>query len=130
MTRPTRDRGPDELTDRQRRELLEGDVWADIEGWQYSAFEDEDHKRQAWERHCEELLAEYMSEKPGRRPDGWWRYDSPEGYGRHEPRATVVVLDPEKSTFLSPETFNLFVAGELTDEERNLLPDDLEDNRE
>lgn len=33
--------------------------------------------RSAWEAVRDELLADWIRERPGRRPWGWWRYDAP-----------------------------------------------------
>lgn len=116
MTRPKRTTR-EELTEEQRQELLR-DPWAWIDP-EASAFASQAARRQAWERHGERLTREFIAERPGHRPDGWWAYSAPEGVGRHGPRAVVVVVEGET---VAPETVNLAGCGELTDDERRRLP--------
>lgn len=90
------------------------DVWGD-----WGPFEGEEEARVYWRAHGERLTAEYRRETPGHRPWAWWRWDAPGGYGRHEPRRTVAVVDGE---VVAPETLNLAACGELTDAEARQAP--------
>jgi hypothetical protein len=63
------------------------------------AFGSEDERRVAWIRHRDRLMTAWA--KHGRRPHGWWLYESPIPRPRY---------DTEQST--------LYVAGLLTEQER------------
>ncbi|MCA9113960.1 MAG: hypothetical protein KDA79_02665 [Planctomycetaceae bacterium] len=39
-------------------------------------------RRQAWEHLRETVLSEHIAEKPGTRPEAWWRYSIPAGTRR------------------------------------------------
>ena len=61
------------------------EVWMDLslgpnERWK--VFEDDAERRAAWEVHRERLMTGI---NPGKRPDAWWTFESPEPYDRAVP---------------------------------------------
>jgi hypothetical protein len=64
------DRGRTDLLNPNQRSILETGVecfpWA-------PGFEDDDHRREAWEANKALILAEWCH--PGRRPDAYWEFD-------------------------------------------------------
>ena len=44
----------------------------------YPAFESEQLARHCWEDLRDEVLADWIAERPGTRPYAWWKYDAPE----------------------------------------------------
>jgi hypothetical protein len=81
--------------------------WQEMELWlgpshQGSAFSSEDERRAAWLRNRDKLMAAWA--KHGKRPDGWWSYESP-------------IPRPREGT----EQSSLFEAGLLTESESSEL---------
>lgn len=82
-----RRRGTRKLTSDQRLDLLHGP------GFVYSprpAFLSASERREAWELHREELIAEVSKRRPGDRPEAWWQFEA----GRPE-HLTEYPLDRE-----------------------------------
>ena len=58
---------------------------ADHEAWLKGArsycefFDGEDKLAEHWREHGERIVAEWVSEFPGTRPDRWWQYSAPRG---------------------------------------------------
>lgn len=57
-----------EWSQQQRQHLLTGRSFFD------DTFADDDQMRQAWSEIGEELTAEWIAERPGTRPWGWWKF--------------------------------------------------------
>jgi hypothetical protein len=57
----------EELTRGQRKQLEDGSCMACLIG-----FRDVDEMRAAWEVHGADLVAEFIANRPGHRPFGWW----------------------------------------------------------
>jgi len=64
---------PSKFTDAHREQLIRGhDFFGDAFGDEIEAM------RAAWKEHRAEILAEYVSANPGRRPWAFWQFDAPE----------------------------------------------------
>lgn len=67
------------LTDAHIQQLLSGfDLIGTAFGDDRSKPCDRDAMREAWEALRDELLQEWIAEKPGSRPWAWWTFDAPE----------------------------------------------------
>jgi len=44
----------------------------------------------AWREYGDEILAAWVIDHPGTRPDGWWQFDSPENRQDHESEAAFL----------------------------------------
>jgi hypothetical protein len=61
------------LSEVRKNELLSGFVFPTDEGY----FESEEEAKTAWFTWREKLLAEWITTRPGTRPDAWWRFEHP-----------------------------------------------------
>ncbi|WP_232199382.1 hypothetical protein [Thioalkalivibrio thiocyanodenitrificans] len=64
-----------------RGELLNGPCW--LAGLGYHSYLpeticDDERMRRDWERHRDQLLAEWSATNAGTRPFAWWKFDAPE----------------------------------------------------
>lgn len=53
-----------------------------LDGVCFFEFDDEEHRRQTWEKHRDAILAEWIELHPGTRPWAWWEYDRPDDLRR------------------------------------------------
>lgn len=106
------------LTDRQELWLREGSLFGER-----FPFASTDASAEAWEEHGDEITEEYIENKPGHRPEGWWRFTAPEGRERYKPFA-VVGDPPDHLQGLGLEAANLADLGELQPSEYRQLTDE------
>ena len=81
----------DVLSMNQRGHLCSGCYWWSAFRGE-AEFQDEDHRRAAWEHHRERILTEW--DRPGRRPVAMWEYDLGDWsrYGESEEEAVHTLL--------------------------------------
>lgn len=96
------------------------------------AFEDEDDRRKLWKTFRETIMGEWVRERPGSRPDGWWSFEASEPRrllsGRLEPlndrlhQGTPAQFYPEETPIVyESETAYLDRLDLLSEEEKSLL---------
>jgi hypothetical protein len=90
-------------------------------------------ERALWKEHRVELLAEWIRESPGTRPEAWWEFEKPSGQLRRQIGGPAPLDDspiwrgipsywPCTNLLFEPEVEFLKRLGLLTREERNAYP--------
>jgi hypothetical protein len=104
-----------------RRDLTDAEL-LDLLGWGPPVFASEEDRREAWEAHGDELLADRGGAVPGHRPRAFWDYDAPDAPTREQ--FLIHVRHPLDGPVVKVDSDALHEARLRYLAERGLLHDD------